>query len=185
PLPGRGDPDSPRSARDKELAGGAAEVAQAFSVRCGATMLADPCPIMMFGTRALLAHGDALCTDDAAYQAFRAQVRSAAWQRDFLSRPLAERVATARALRARSESEKAGKAGYLMDVNPQAVEHAMRIASARLLVHGHTHRPASHRLVIDGEPAQRWVLPDWDAVARRGGMLLATSDGLQRLGAWD
>ena len=40
-------------------AGGAA---QAFSARCGATMLADPCAIVAFGTRVLLSHGDALCT---------------------------------------------------------------------------------------------------------------------------
>lgn len=155
-----------------------------FSARCGATMLADPCPAVMFDAPALLAHGDAFCTDDAAYQAFRAQTRSADWQREFLRRPLAGRVASARALRARSESEKADKAEYLMDVNAGAVENAMRAVGARLLIHGHTHRPAVHRFALDGAQAQRWVLPDWDARGARGGMLLATRDGLRPVGHW-
>jgi UDP-2,3-diacylglucosamine hydrolase len=29
------------------------------------------------------------------------------------------------------------------------------------LVHGHTHRPAVHRLEVAGEPAVRIVLGDW------------------------
>ncbi len=187
PLPVQRDVDLPRSTAATGNAGApgrASRTARAFSARCGATMLADPCSIVLFGTPTLLAHGDALCTDDAAYQAFRAQVRSPHWQREFLSHPLSQRVATARALRERSESEKAGKAEYLMDVNPDAVENTMRAAAARLLIHGHTHRPARHLLAIDGEQAQRWVLPDWDAGARRGGMLLATNAGLRQLGAW-
>ena len=29
------------------------------------------------------------------------------------------------------------------------------------MIHGHTHRPARHELVVGGAPALRWVLPDW------------------------
>jgi UDP-2,3-diacylglucosamine hydrolase len=41
------------------------------------------------------------------------------------------------------------------------------------LIHGHTHRPAVHRFALDGAPAERWVLPDWDldASPARGGYL--------------
>ena len=35
----------------------------------------------------LLCHGDSLCTDDLAYQAFRSQVRNPAWQAQFLGQP--------------------------------------------------------------------------------------------------
>jgi UDP-2,3-diacylglucosamine hydrolase len=46
------------------------------------------------------------------------------------------------------------------------------------LIHGHTHRPATHRFTLDGADAERWVLPDWDldAAPARGGYL-AIRDG--------
>lgn len=152
-----------------------------FSQRTGATMLPDPCVVSLFGEPALLCHGDALCTDDADYQRFRALTRDPGWQRTFLARPRDERIAVAQDLRARSELSKSTKDDALMDVNPQAVEAAMREAGVRLMIHGHTHRPARHSLAIDGRPAQRWVLSDWDAAHGRGDMLLATREGLARI----
>jgi len=155
-----------------------------FSARIGAIMLDDPCTVSLFGTPALLAHGDALCTDDVDYQRFRAMTREPAWQRAFLARALDERIAIAHDLRARSELSKGEKAGYLMDVNPRAVERTMREAGVRLLIHGHTHRPARHAIASDGRPAERWVLPDWDAAAGRGGFLVASAAGLAPVGDW-
>ncbi|HPA90782.1 MAG TPA: UDP-2,3-diacylglucosamine diphosphatase [Quisquiliibacterium sp.] len=177
---------------------GAQAAAPSFSARCGATMLDDPCVVELFGRRVLLAHGDALCTDDVDYLTFRAQARSAAWQHAFLAQPVERRVATARAMRAQSEASKGGKADYLMDVNLAAVGDAMRAADVTCLIHGHTHRPAEHRFRLDGLDATRWVLPDWDAGAshtgashastpastRRGGFLRVDARGWQRLGDW-
>lgn len=155
-----------------------------FAERIGALMIEDPCTIDLFGRTALLCHGDALCTDDADYQRFRALIREPAWQHDFLARPLEERIAIGRDLRSRSELSKGSKAHYLMDVNRTATERAMREARATLMIHGHTHRPALHRMDIDEAEALRWVLPDWDAHAGRGGMLRATRDGLETIGPW-
>jgi UDP-2,3-diacylglucosamine hydrolase len=149
-----------------------------FAARIGATMLQDPCVISLFGEPALLAHGDALCTDDGDYQRFRALTRDPSWQRAFLEKPLGERIAIAQDLRARSELSKTAKADYIMDVNAGAVESAMRTAGVRLLIHGHTHRPARHQVALDGAPALRIVLPDWDAAQGRGGMLAVTAEGI-------
>jgi UDP-2,3-diacylglucosamine pyrophosphatase LpxH len=55
---------------------------------CGVVRLADPTVLVAFGQRTLLTHGDALCLSDVDYQAFRAQVRDPAWQRQFLAMPL-------------------------------------------------------------------------------------------------
>jgi UDP-2,3-diacylglucosamine hydrolase len=33
----------------------------------------------------------------------------------------------------------------------------------RTLIHGHTHRPAAHKLLVDGQHGQRIVLGDWDS----------------------
>jgi len=38
--------------------------------------------------KTVLTHGDALCTDDREYQAFRVEVRSESWKRAFLAQPL-------------------------------------------------------------------------------------------------
>lgn len=132
-----------------------------FAREGGLTMLDDPTAIEVHGRRVLLSHGDALCTDDASYQAFRAQVRSPAWSAAFLARPLAERKAEIEALRARSEAEKKVKSAQIMDVNPQAVEALLRAHGYPTLIHGHTHRPARHEHLVDGHACERWVLSDW------------------------
>lgn len=144
---------------------------QSFSARCGATLLPDPCPLALHGVPALLAHGDALCTDDLIYQQWRSTCRDPAWQRAFIERPLAERFAIGRSARDTSEAGKREKPGALMDVNGAAVEAAMSAAGATLLIHGHTHRPAVHRWQADGAARTRIVLTDWDATAGRGSML--------------
>ena len=49
----------------------------------------------------------------------------------------------------------------LMDVNDEAVREVFRKAGVDLIVHGHTHRPAVHELVVDGRACTRIVLGDW------------------------
>ncbi len=151
-------------------------IASAFCARTGARLIGDPTVIDLYGERALLMHGDTLCTDDHAYLAFRAQVRDPAWQAAALRRPIAERVAIARGMRQGSEGAKGGKAEEIMDVSSDAVREALAAAGARLLIHGHTHRPARHDLEVGGRPAVRWVLPDWYGA---GGYLEATPAGLR------
>lgn len=128
----------------------------------GAILLEDPVCMAIAGQRVLLTHGDVLCTDDHAYQAFRQQVREAGWQHAFLQQPLATRRAQVEALRSRSESEKSLKAAAIMDVNGEAVEAILAAHDfPPLLIHGHTHRPDVHRHVVDGHACTRWVLADW------------------------
>lgn len=154
----------------------------AFAAAIGATLLQDPARMRFGGgTRPgsdapvlLLAHGDALCTDDLAYQAFRRQVRDPAWQAGFLAQPLAARKAFIAGLRRQSEAAKAGKAMEIMDVNADAVAALLREHGYPTLVHGHTHRPDCHHLTVDGRPCVRRVLPDW-----RGHAAWLAFDGAQ------
>lgn len=152
---------------------------RAFCARAGCTLLADPTVADLAGTPALLAHGDAWCTRDTDYMRFRAQVRDPAFQQAFLARPLAERRAFVGHARAASEAGKQTKAMDIMDVTPAEIEAALRRAGVRRLIHGHTHRPAVHRFDLDGQPAERWVLPDWDfdAAPARGGCLVVDTGG--------
>jgi UDP-2,3-diacylglucosamine hydrolase len=135
-------------------------VGDGFLASCGTTLLADPTVLTFEGRRWLLTHGDSLCLDDAEYLQFREQVRAPAWQREFLAKPLAERRAIARGMRAQSEARKQAGAVYA-DVDAAAASAWMQAADAQVLIHGHTHRPADHAM----PGGQRIVLTDWDAAA--------------------
>lgn len=133
-----------------------------FAHAAGMAILQDPTSIDLYGKRALLTHGDMLCTDDIAYQQFRRQVRDADWQKQFLAQPLTARKTQIEALRMRSETEKSHKAEAIMDVNAQAVVSLLReYDHPEWLIHGHTHRPARHEIEDEGHNTVRWVLADW------------------------
>jgi len=133
-----------------------------FAAQAGLTLLPDPSEIVLDDrATVLVSHGDALCTDDTAYQQYRAQVRDDAWQRRFLARPLVERKAFIEDLRQRSTLAKRDKPIEIMDVNADAVARMLRQYDYPTLIHGHTHRPARHLHLIDGKHCERWVLSDW------------------------
>jgi UDP-2,3-diacylglucosamine hydrolase len=66
-----------------------------FAARSGARLLPDPYVLSLPAWQFVLSHGDALCTDDHDYQAFRALVRRPDWQATFLGKSLPERKAMA------------------------------------------------------------------------------------------
>ena len=139
-------------------------IGERFTREAGLEILADPTPIEISDANVLLMHGDTLCTDDVAYQSFRAQVRSPVWQQAILAKAIAERVALAHSLRSQSDIEKSMKADAIMDVNADAVAEAFRRCKSPVLVHGHTHRPATHEHQVDGHLYVRRVLQDWHEV---------------------
>ncbi len=155
--------------------------AQGFAEATGAAIIADPTVIDLYGSSTLLVHGDTLCTEDAAYQAFRAQVRDPAWQKAALARPIAERLALARDMRSDSEGAKQGKPAEIMDVSRAAVERAFEESGCDTMIHGHTHRPGCREHVVAGRARVRWVLPDW---YERGGYLEASPAGIRAIGAF-
>lgn len=149
-----------------------------YAARAGFGLLTDPAPINLSGRPALLMHGDTLCTDDTAYQAFRAQVRDPAWLANMLAQPLAARRAFAVQARAGSREHTAATAETIMDVNADAVAEAFRHHDVDLIIHGHTHRPAVHEQIVDGRRCTRIVLGDW---YEQGTVLVADDDGSLRL----
>jgi len=147
-----------------------------FAQASGARLIGDPTVVTLGEQAVLLMHGDTLCTDDVAYQKFRALARAKPFQDEFLSKPLAERRILAQQYRAKSEQTKRATPEEIMDVTPSAVSDAFRRHAVSVLIHGHTHRPATHRHEVDGRHCERWVLPDWD---RRGGYLVAEHGALR------
>jgi UDP-2,3-diacylglucosamine hydrolase len=132
-----------------------------FCEMTGAALLPDPLIVTLYGEAVLVMHGDALCTDDRAYQRLRATVRDVDWQRQFLALSVEARRALAGAARAGSQAHTAAMEHAITDVNADSVAMALRAAATSTLLHGHTHRPAIHALQVDGRPRTRIVLGDW------------------------
>ncbi len=148
-----------------------------YAARCGMSLLDEPLVIDLYGTPTVILHGDLLCTDDLAYQQFRAQTRDARWQSQFLSQPLQARLAFAAQARAASKARygeliSAGTAEIVGDVAKDAVDALFATAGVRRMIHGHTHRPAIHD---EGHGNTRIVLGDW---YEQGSVLRVSESGL-------
>jgi len=159
---------------------------ETFVQNCHAHFLADP-TLLRFGSAAwLLSHGDALCTADGDYQAFRKQVRTPEWRQAFLNQSLAERQSVARGIRQQSEARRRTAADSdapqaYADADSAMCEHWLDQTQVCTLIHGHTHQPADHELAHNaaGQARARWVLSDWDAAANppRAQVLRLKADG--------
>ena len=132
-----------------------------FAAATGATLLPERELVDLDGTATLLSHGDELCTGDVDYQKLRAKMRDPATQRRLLGLPLFARRLLARHLRRKSRDAIAMKADAIMDVDPAAVEATFRRYRVPRMIHGHTHRPATHVVEVDGRKCERIVLADW------------------------
>ena len=126
----------------------------AFAARTEVELIDDP---FRTGDGQVLTHGDALCTADTAYAAFRATVRTPAWREQMLARPLEERRRIGAELRTASIADSANKPENIMDITPGAATQMAADHGVTTLIHGHTHRPGVHRNNI----LTRYVLGDW------------------------
>src|ERR1700687_6099698 len=107
-----------------------------FCADTGARLLPDPLIVTLYGEPVLVMHGDALCTDDSAYQRLRATVRDANWQRQFLALSVKARRSLAGAARVGSQTHTAELEYAIADVNPSSVAAALRSARTATLLHG-------------------------------------------------
>lgn len=132
-----------------------------FCAETGAVLLADPSTIDLHGRRVLIMHGDLLCTHDRNYQRYRRLVQSDAFQKGFLLIPTGLRIAIAHGFRRLARRLGRSKSAMITDADQATVESYMMNHGVRLLIHGHTHRPAIHDFELQGQPARRIVLGDW------------------------
>ncbi|OEC40222.1 UDP-2,3-diacylglucosamine diphosphatase [Pseudomonas sp. 1D4] len=152
-------------------------VGERFCREAGCTLLNDPAQTELAGHPVLLMHGDSLCTRDEAYMRLRRILRHPLTLFVLRHLPLRVRHRLARKLRSESRAQTRQKAYDIVDVTPEEVTRVMIDAKVPTLIHGHTHRPAVHILEIDGQPAQRIVLGDWD---RQGWALEVDADGFRQ-----
>lgn len=147
-----------------------------FERQSGCTLLPEAAVIDLYGESTLIMHGDTLCTDDKAYQSFRAKIRNPIVRRILLALSINARRKIARRLRDQSQQATEAKVSEIMDVNQDAVEDAMKRHRVSRLIHGHTHRPAVHEVEIGGQHASRIVLGDW---YEQGSVLRCTPRGCE------
>jgi UDP-2,3-diacylglucosamine hydrolase len=130
----------------------------------GLIRLEDPYILSTTTWQFVLSHGDLYCTGDVPYQKFRARVRDPQTQARFLRLPYWLRRSIATWLRWRSKGRRYDAQTQMMtDVSQGTVEDEARRYGYATLIHGHTHRPATHDLFVDGIHVERWVMADWSA----------------------
>lgn len=127
----------------------------------GCTLLPDETIISVGGRKALLMHGDTLCSEDKAYLKFRKKARNKFFQWLFLLKSLKKRKEIANQYRTASQKYISTAPEHIMDVTQTEVERVMTKHQVNLLIHGHTHRQAMHDLKIEGKSAERIVLGAW------------------------
>ena len=127
-----------------------------FCERTGVRLISDP---TILDADTLLAHGDAFCTDDHAYQQLRDIIRGEQWQQQILAQTLNDRRELAKTMREQSLLANANKAANIMDVNDLELERVMQHTARSVLIHGHTHRPGVHR----HHWGIRYVLGAWES----------------------
>lgn len=136
-------------------------IGRQFANETGVEILQDPYPVTMYGQKALLSHGDALCTDDTQYQRVRLMTRNPDWQASILAKPLKERLRIAEEARRQSLERTLNLSMDIMDVNQDEVRRVIKQHGVDVLLHGHTHRPDIHTVDLGNRKAKRIVLGDW------------------------
>jgi UDP-2,3-diacylglucosamine hydrolase len=153
---------------------------EAFVSACGGQLLTERTVIKLGEQSILVEHGDALCTLDEKFMAFRAQSRHPLWQQGMLAKPLAERVQIAELWRLQSKMQNSNKPENIMDVTPQAVLDTLQQHQLTTLLHGHTHRPMIHNITLhNGTTGQRIVLGDWQEETGRAVIGIADEQGIR------
>ncbi len=152
-------------------------VRQGFSEASGFTILPDETVIDLYGTPTLILHGDSLCTDDIKHQQFRTNFVTNKLVCDLLlGQPLKERLKLAEQARGQSQSNSKDMDMTIMDVSHNAVLKAFKQHSVKQMIHGHTHRQATHAYDLDMGQTTRFVLGDWHTSSS---ILTATADGIR------
>ncbi len=136
-------------------------IGKLFEEKTGCQLISDPFLFEYQDKKILLMHGDSLCIEDAEYQQFREQMRNPDIQAMLMSKTLDERRQMAESLRNQSKEVNSEKTEEIMDVTQSEVERLMSEHQVDTLIHGHTHRPATHQFDLNGKTSRRIVLGDW------------------------
>lgn len=149
-------------------------VGSKFCSITGCKLLADPCIIDLYGSSALLTHGDLMCTADISYQRFRSIVQNSFIKTIFLMLPITMRKKLAFWIKSRANN-KIAKSAELYDVVPESAAQWFNKYNVQLIIHGHTHKPGIH----NNNSKARIILGDWNDNSAK--ILAYSQDGYELL----
>jgi UDP-2,3-diacylglucosamine hydrolase len=132
-----------------------------FCKTIGARLMDGPTIETLGAQKILLLHGDELCTDDVTYQRARRVLRHPLFKPAVAPLPFFLRMKIAQTLRRKSAAHKRTIRSEIMDVTPSAVAAMFKRYGVTEMIHGHTHRPATHMHDVNGRACTRIVLHDW------------------------
>lgn len=136
-------------------------VGRRFAKQTGVKLLGDETVIDLYGTKAVVLHGDTLCTKDVKYLEFRAKVHQPWLQWVFNRIPMFIKTKIVSKVQSDIKDDKQTKSLDIMDVTQSEVEKVMRDHNVELMIHGHTHRPNVHSFEHQNRVYTRIVLGDW------------------------
>lgn len=145
-----------------------------FCKLTGCVLLQDPCVVNLYGSQVLLTHGDLLCTADRNYQRFRHIVQNRFIKTLFLKLPITIRKKLAYWIKSRVNN-KVAESAEIYDVVPASATQWFKKYDVKLMIHGHTHKPAIH----NNDSKTRIVLGDWNNVSAK--ILSYNSNGYELL----
>jgi len=136
-------------------------VGQRFSKQTGVQLLEQETVIDLYGRKAVILHGDTLCTKDVNYLKFRKKVHMPWLQWIYNRIPFCLKKKIVSKVQSDIRQDKSTKSLAIMDVTQSEVESVMAQHNVDLMIHGHTHRPNIHRINSTKEEKTRIVLGDW------------------------
>lgn len=136
-------------------------VGKRFAKQTGVTLLGDETVIDLYGKKAVVLHGDTLCTEDVKYLEYRAKVHQPWLQWVFNRIPMFIKTKIVSKVQADIKTDKQTKSLEIMDVTQDEVEQVMNRYNVDLMIHGHTHRPNVHEFNKNNNSYTRIVLGDW------------------------
>lgn len=136
-------------------------VGKRFAQKTGVQLLSDETVIDLYGRKAVVLHGDTLCTRDVKYLEYRKKVHQPWLQWVFNRIPFFIKKKIVSKVQSDIKQDKQSKSLEIMDVTPEEVVRVMAHHDVDLMIHGHTHRPAVHEIQSESVPKQRIVLGDW------------------------
>lgn len=132
-----------------------------FARDTGVVLLDEVHTIDLYGEKAVILHGDTLCTDDVKYLAYREKVHQPWLQWVYNRLPLRLKRRIVSKVQSDIGQDKKEKSLDIMDVTQKEVERVMSEHDCQLMIHGHTHRPGQHTFQSQGHTCRRIVLGDW------------------------
>ena len=152
-------------------------VGKRFAKQTGVQLLEEVEVIDIYGQKAVVLHGDTLCTEDVKYLAFREKVHQPWLQWIFNRIPFFIKKKIVAKVQSDIKDDKQTKSLDIMDVTQSEVEKVMKDNQVDLMIHGHTHRPNVHRFKnAENQVQTRVVLGDWYT---QGSVLVMKPDGFE------